>query len=330
MSADSPSSSVKTPSKLAAYADLFDRLRDCMLLVDPTNELMLEANNACADILGLEPESLAGLPVTSWVEASAREEFQKALRISMRRYYPRQFEARWQVAGGRTLYMEIMSCPLELSNGTTVLQLLLRDVSFRREAEIKMQALLQELQSANAKLEVLSTVDEMTGLYNFRHFKNELKKEHLRAMRFNQPYVIVFCDVDHFKKYNDRNGHPAGDQLLREFAETLKQTCRNTDLIARYGGEEFAVICPGIDSRGGAVAAERIRSAIASRPFAQGEHQPLGHISCSVGVASYPEHAETPDLVLKAADEAVYKAKGAGRDRSHVFQGKKKDESSAA
>lgn len=322
MSADPSSRSVKSPSKLAAYADLFDRLRDCMLLVEPANELILEANIACEDILGYSPDAMQGLPVDTWVEGVGREEFKKALRISLRRYYPRHFESKWQVADGRILHMEIMSCPLVLSSGKTVLQLLLRDVSFRRDAEIKVQALLQQLQAANSRLEVLSTVDEMTGLYNFRHFKNELKKEHSRAVRFNQPYVIIFCDVDHFKNYNDRNGHPAGDQLLRELAETLKQTCRNTDFIARYGGEEFVVICPGIDSRGGAIAAERIRTAISSRRFFEGEHQPLGHISCSVGVASFPEHAAIPDLVLKAADEAVYVAKNEGRDRSSVFQGK--------
>ena len=192
-----------------------------------------------------------------------------------------------------------------------------------------MQALLGELTSANSKLEVLSTVDEMTGLYNFRHFKNELAKEHARSVRLGTSYAIVFCDLDHFKKYNDRNGHPAGDQLLREFAKTLQRTCRGGDLIARYGGEEFVVICPNIDARGGAIVAERIRKAVASQRFAEGEHQPLGRISCSIGVASYPEHGATPALVLKAADEAVYTAKSEGRDQFHVFKGKMSESSVA-
>jgi diguanylate cyclase (GGDEF)-like protein/PAS domain S-box-containing protein len=319
----------KTPSQLAAYADLFDRLRDCMLLVDPETHLILEANMACEEILGLDPEFLVGLPLANWADPSERAEFTKAMRVSMRRYYPRLFESRWNMGDGRVLYMEILACPIKLSDGNTVLQIQARDVSVRREAEIKMKELLREVQEANAKLEVMSTVDEMTGLFNYRYFKTELQKEHLRSIRFSQPYVIIFCDIDHFKKYNDRNGHPAGDLLLREFAEVLKHTCRTTDVVVRYGGEEFAVICPGIDSKGGVVAAERIRKAIVSRAFAHGEHQPLGHISVSVGVASYPEHADNPELVLKAADEAVYLSKTGGRDRITVFPGKK-DESSAA
>jgi diguanylate cyclase (GGDEF)-like protein/PAS domain S-box-containing protein len=325
-----PGKNAKTPSQLAAYADLFDRLRDCTLIVDPATQIILEANNACEDILGYEPEALVGRPILRMSEESEVEDFGKALRVSIRRYYPRFFDAKWKAADGRILQVEVLACPLELSDGSTVLQLMARDVSYKREAEAKMQALLTELQAANAKLEILSTVDEMTGLFNFRYFKNELQKEHVRSERFEQPYAIIFCDIDHFKKYNDRNGHPAGDQLLREFGDLLKQVCRATDMIARYGGEEFAVICPGIDSKGGAIAAERIRKAVATRQFAHGEHQPLGHVSCSVGVASYPEHASTSDMVLKAADEAVYAAKAGGRDRIHVFEGKKKDKPSAA
>jgi diguanylate cyclase (GGDEF)-like protein/PAS domain S-box-containing protein len=324
------SPAAKNPSQLAACADLFDRLRDCIMLVDPATQIVIEANNACEDVLRTPLESIVGQSVLDWVDEAGREEFDKDLRVAMRRYYPRLFECRWRHPDGHTLHMEILACPLELSDGTSVLQVLARDVSDRKEAELKLQALLGELQAANAKLEVLSTVDEMTGLFNFRYFKSELQKEHMRATRFSQPYVIVFCDIDHFKNYNDRNGHPAGDRLLREFATVLKATCRNTDVVARYGGEEFAVICPGIDAKGGAIAAERIRKAVSSRKFEFGEHQPLGHLSCSVGVATFPDHATGPDEVLKAADEAVYEAKTGGRDRICVYRPKRAGESSVA
>lgn len=138
MSAAPPSSTAKTPSQLATYADLFDRLRDCILLVDPKTELILEINNACEDILGLAPETMVGLSVNTWIEESGRTEFRKALRMSLRRYYPRQFEMRWRTADGRMLHMEISSCPLTLINNETVLQLQLRDITFKREAEAKL------------------------------------------------------------------------------------------------------------------------------------------------------------------------------------------------
>ena len=320
----------KPPSQLAAYADLFDRLLDCTLLVEPGTLIVLEANDACERVFGLPMDKIVGRAITGWAEESARDDFGKALRVALRRYYPRQFDVRWRLASDRLIHMEVLACPLTLADGSTVLQVLARDVSFRREAESKMQALLKELQAANAKLEIMSTVDEMTGLFNFRHFKSELAKEHARATRFSHPYVIVFCDIDHFKKFNDRNGHPAGDRLLRQFADVLKRTCRSSDMISRYGGEEFAIICPGIDARGGAIAAERVRQAVAKTQFEYGEFQPLGLVSCSVGVASFPDHAASPELVLKAADEAVYAAKAAGRNKSIVYPGLKKDESSAA
>jgi diguanylate cyclase (GGDEF)-like protein/PAS domain S-box-containing protein len=327
---DDGSTPLKPPSQLAAYADLFDRLLDCIMLVEPSSLIVLEANDACERVLGLPMEKVMGRVVTSWAEEDGREDFGKALRVALRRYYPRQFDCRWKLANEKLIHMEILACPLTLSDGSTVLQILARDVSFKREAEAKLQVLLKELQAANAKLEVLSTVDEMTGLFNFRHFKSELLKEHVRSTRFSHPYVIVFCDIDHFKSYNDRNGHPAGDRLLKQFADTLKQTCRSSDLIARYGGEEFAVICPGIDSRGGAIAAERIRSAVERTAFEFSEFQPLGRVTCSVGVASFPDHAATPDLVLKAADEAVYQSKAKGRNRVTIYNGLRKDVPSAA
>jgi diguanylate cyclase (GGDEF)-like protein len=325
-----PPSQPKKPSQLAAYADLFDRLLDCTLLLEPATLIVLEANDACERVLGLPMDKIVGRVVTTWSEESARDDFGKALRVALRRYYPRQFDVRWKLADDRLIHMEVLACPLTLADGSTVLQVLARDVSFKREAEAKMQTLLKELQAANAKLEIMSTVDEMTGLFNFRHFKSELAKEHARSVRFSHPYVIVFCDIDHFKKFNDRNGHPAGDRLLRQFADVLKHTCRSSDLIARYGGEEFAIICPGIDAKGGAIAAERIRHAVAETKFEFGEFQPLGLVSCSIGVASFPDHASTAELVLKASDEGVYASKAAGRNRVTVYRGLRKEEPSAA
>ncbi|MGZ3688729.1 MAG: PAS domain S-box protein, partial [Bdellovibrionota bacterium] len=179
-----------SPSLRAAYADLFERLKDSTFLLDPNSYIILEANPACERIIGVAADKLVGRTMMQLVEESMRDAFTKALRVAMRRYHPRQFESHWALSDGRNLTMEILACPLKLDDGQEVLQVIARDVSFRYKQEQKMQVLLRELQAANAKLEVLTTVDEMTGLYNFRHFTNQLQSEHERALRFGTPYSI--------------------------------------------------------------------------------------------------------------------------------------------
>ena len=313
-----PKAPQKTPSQLAAYADLFQRLLDCTLLLDPNSFVILEANSACERVLGVPTEKLVGRSLLSWVDESQHDDFGKAMRVAMRRYYPRQFDSRWKLPDGRMIHMEILACPLSLSDQRESLQVIARDISFKREAEMKLPSLLSELKAANAKLEVLSNEDEMTKLFNFRHFKTELQKEHLRSARYATEYSIVFCDIDYFKKYNDRNGHPAGDALLREFAKVLQKCCRSSDLPARYGGEEFAVICPGVSAEGAVILAERIRSSVAEMDFAHGSYQPDGKLTVSVGVSSFPVNGASAEDILKAADEAVYASKAAGRNRVTV------------
>ncbi len=181
--------------------------------------------------------------------------------------------------------------------------------------------LLSELEVANDKLSMMTKVDEMTGLFNFRHFKRQLEAEHSRSLRYGGNYSIIFFDIDNFKHYNDRNGHPAGDALLRRLAGLLQSMCRATDLPARYGGEEFAILCPEVDWQGATTLADRIRLAIETHDFDFASFQPLGKVSVSVGVSSFPEDGQTFDDVLKASDEAMYYAKKNGKNRvvSHDF-----------
>jgi diguanylate cyclase (GGDEF)-like protein len=132
-------------------------------------------------------------------------------------------------------------------------------------------------------------------------------------------YALIFCDIDHFKAYNDRNGHPSGDDLLRKFAANLRESCRVMDVVARYGGEEFVILCPDTDERGATALAERLRVTIEAVRFNDVDHQPLGCLSMSVGVASYPENARTREEVLKKADLCVYRSKSSGRNRVTNF-----------
>jgi diguanylate cyclase (GGDEF)-like protein/PAS domain S-box-containing protein len=302
------------PSTLAAYGDLFERLLDPAFLVEPGSQLVLEMNDSAERALGETASARLGRPVSELVETSGRDEFEKALRVAMRRHHPRQFESQWQLAAGGPLRtMEVVACPLRLADSTEILQVIAHDITDRREAEQKIQELL-------ARLQLLSTTDEMTGLCNYRHFKTLITAEHQRAVRYKTSYSVIFTDIDHFKHYNDRNGHPAGDALLREVAGILQRTARKSDVPARYGGEEFVILCPEVDHEGAAALAERIRRRIEMTFFAHSEHQPKGHMSISVGVASYPGDGTAWDVVLKSADEAMYHSKTHGRNQVTTAQ----------
>ena len=159
-------------------------------------------------------------------------------------------------------------------------------------------------------------VDGLTGLANRRQADEALASEIARTERLGGPVGLILADVDDFKAVNDRFGHPTGDVVLRDLAETLRENVREIDTAARWGGEEFAVILPGTDLEGAAQVAERIRTALAERdiPSVDGAHL---HVTASFGVAvSNP--TTTVQQLVEAADEALYRAKRAGKDRVYA------------
>ena len=160
----------------------------------------------------------------------------------------------------------------------------------------------------NLKKEAVT--DSLTGLYNRRYFNQALQKELERAQRLQQPFSLVSLDLDYLKKINDTYGHFFGDLAIKTIADILKKNARSIDVPARLGGEEFSVLLPGVDSNGAMVAAERIRAAIEAQ-----ELDTIGHITASVGVATFPEHSIKLDELLDMADQAMYKSKINGRNR---------------
>jgi diguanylate cyclase (GGDEF)-like protein len=156
-------------------------------------------------------------------------------------------------------------------------------------------------------------IDGLTGLANRRNAERSLETEASRAERFGGPLSVVLVDLDDFKEVNDRHGHLAGDDVLRELAIVLSETVRSVDVAARWGGEEFALILPGADAAGGAQLAERARAALADRTILTQEGVPI-RVTASFGVASSPEHGDGDDL-LRAADSALYEAKKRGKNR---------------
>lgn len=192
-----------------------------------------------------------------------------------------------------------------------------------RQRTEELQAALQEnerinraLEGANLRLELLSTIDPLTGLANRRRFAEALATEWGRAQRSLGPLGAVMVDIDHFKLYNDRYGHLAGDACLRRVAATLAENVRGpSDIVARYGGEEFSTILPGADQAEALHVGERLRAAVA-RLAEPHVGMPLGIVTVSVGAASIvPAPDGNPEALLEAADAALYQAKEQGRDR---------------
>jgi len=159
----------------------------------------------------------------------------------------------------------------------------------------------------------LAVRDALTGLYTHRAFQTRLEEEILRAARSKVPFSVLLSDIDHFKSYNDRFGHQAGDHVLKTVAAVIAGRVRAVDLAARYGGEEFAVILPGVAKAEAAAAAEELRRAVEAQPFSFGG-SPAG-VTVSFGVAEFPAEAAVPSQLVRVADERLYRAKKEGRNR---------------
>jgi diguanylate cyclase (GGDEF)-like protein len=180
--------------------------------------------------------------------------------------------------------------------------------------EEKVHARTRDLEMLNARLSELAITDGLTGLHNHRHFRERLSLEMERSNRTGLPLSVLMIDVDHFKIYNDRHGHMAGDNALRGVSKILQHGRRANDVVARYGGEEFAIILLDVGKAAAREVGERICAQVAEFPFEFGGTQPSGKLTISLGVASFPDDGSEPALVLAASDRALFAAKSAGRN----------------
>lgn len=187
--------------------------------------------------------------------------------------------------------------------------------------ELKVQSRTKELEVANNELLRISETDYLTQINNRLVFNRRLKENVASAKRQQTNLALLMIDIDDFKTYNDTYGHDIGDIVLKNVAQTISETLsRTTDLVARYGGEEFVVLLPDTDDKEAYNIAEKIRHNIMKNEASPEHSSIIDQLTVSTGVASMPAENITTEVLIKHADTALYQAKSAGKNRSHVYK----------
>lgn len=300
--------------EMASYVDLFDRINDSILILNPETFEVSLMNPASERFF---ETSLDQIQLFNIIAETDKDVFIKHLHTLARRYNNKELKTKFLI-NNEWKHVHISMGSLELKNEIRVIQLIIKDVT--------------ELIQLQLKLEQLSITDGLTGLFNKRYFESTMKSKLEESFRNETNFSLIMLDIDNFKHYNDRNGHGAGDTLLKEFAEELRHRVRNIDIICRYGGEEFAIICPNTELEQALIVANRIKEALNKRPFKFAEFQPLGFISASIGISNIPYHIvnewnktknaaemesyidECVTKMKKVSDDNLYKAKESGRN----------------
>jgi diguanylate cyclase (GGDEF)-like protein/PAS domain S-box-containing protein len=264
-------------------------------------------------LFGLTPAEIKALNGTAGTSELIHAEDRPAAAAALRRHIAGEFEElkmdfRIVHKDGHDVWVE-SNCRLVRDPGTGApsdLVLTLRDISLKKQIETELAA--------------LARTDGLTGVANRRAFDDLLEREWGRAVREGSQMSLLMIDVDHFKAFNDHNGHQVGDDCLRAIANALVKTVKRPgDLVARYGGEEFALILPGTDQEGGLRLADAARAAIEALSLPNPGNPTCAWVTASIGVATAVATSggtiRMPEGLLQAADLALYKAKASGRNR---------------
>lgn len=292
------------------------------IVADEAGHIVI-ANRAAEVLTGYEGGALLGMAIESLVPDHVRDRH-AAQRLAFAaetagRPMGRNRDLEVRRRDGQVVPVEIGLTPVRAAGRRYVVCALL-DLTERKHTEQRIAEQAAQLQEANARLEELATTDSLTALRNRRAFLDQLNIQLELAVRAARPLSILFLDLDHFKAYNDRYGHLAGDEVLRIAAKVLRDRARRSDIVARVGGEEFGILLPEADRSGALTLGERFRAAIETSAW------PRRPITMSVGATTVSFKVTVPrpavpsySQVLSAADRALYRSKAAGRNRvSHV------------
>lgn len=298
---------------------VFNSSPAAMILVDARGRINL-LNEKSEDLFGYSREELLGELIERLVPDRFRGAHTRHRTDFFQAREPRPMGAGRHLTAiskqGIEFPVEIGLNPVRIHGEDLVLSSIV-DLTVQKQLEKSLLEMTEELKLVNAKLAELASTDELTGLRNRRVFDEQLNA-HLKLMRrMGSSLSLLMIDIDRFKHYNDRYGHPAGDQLLASIAKVLVENCRASDVVARYGGEEFAIILPDTTEAGAKEVGEKLREAV------EGHAWDTGTVSISVGASTLAYREGTGEIrledqarILSSADRALYRSKRLGRNRT--------------
>jgi diguanylate cyclase (GGDEF)-like protein/PAS domain S-box-containing protein len=288
------------------YRRLFEAAQDGILLLDAKTGMITDVNPFLVNILGYSREEFIKKKLWEVGAFKDVEASKEAFQALQKNEYIRYKDLPLRAKDGRLIQVEFVS-NVYWAGREKVIQCNIRDITERKQVQ---DALLE----SEALLREQSVRDHLTGVYNRRYMEETLERELRRASRKSFSLGIIMLDIDDFKRFNDTYGHAAGDAILRELGALLLGHIRREDITARYGGDEFIIIMPDASREVTVERAERLCEHF-RRANLQYEGQTLEVVSLSLGVSIFPEHGSTSIVLLKAADDALYRAKKEGRNR---------------
>ncbi len=300
------------------YRALFEQSQDAIFIIGFDGHY-LEANWRAANMLGYSMPELLALHFSDiyvWPAEGVKifEQLLAGQNVPL-------YESRLRRKDGSEITVEISAELVCDADGRPLhIQKVMRDITERKQNELNLRTANEKLRTQLARIKALQAQlrqqairDPLTGLFNRRYLEDVLQREIALAEREQTGVVVVMIDIDRFKKFNDTYGHDAGDFLLKQLAALLQREVRRSDISCRYGGEEFLVIMPGATLQKGLERAEQIRKSFCASRYHFMDYQLKATLS--LGVAHYPEHGQTWEELIHAADRAMYASKAAGKNR---------------
>jgi len=288
------------------YRTLVENASDMVFRLDNTGHITF-VNPAALRIMGYEEKEIIGRHYPTFIRSDMQEEAMKFFGRQFVKGIPNTYsEYPVIVKDGREIWLGQNTQLIFQDSKVVAFQAVARDITERKRIG-------EALQDSENRYRELSIVDDLTTLYNSRHFYVQLKDELERSNRYEQPLTLLMLDLDDFKAFNDAYGHVEGDQVLQRLGQVVKRCLRETDHAYRYGGEEFTILLPMTTGADGAVTAERIRMEFKNETFSPASGQEV-HLTVSIGLAQYKPKEDVKAFVHRV-DLLMYQGKKNGKDR---------------
>lgn len=306
------------------YQILLDKSSDPIFMFDPEGQY-LYVNRAFAEGVDRRLDEIIHKKIWDVFPKDEADKRFATVKWVFENRETRVIEVRVPRADGDRYYITTAKPVLNVEGNVASVICISKEITERKQMEEKLRQANEQLSAQLAEIESLHEIlreqairDPLTGLYNLRFLTESMKREIARSARQNDTLSVVLMDIDHFKVFNDTYGHKAGDEILRALGKMLSIQTRAGDIACRYGGEEFMVIMPSAHKEEAFKRAEQWRESFESTQVVnKGE---LLSATVSAGVATFPNHGSTDDEIWRAADNALYEAKSAGRNRVIVFK----------